>query len=331
MGNLNLSPEPSLDFRPIFIPKTITMFLEEVSKIGSLREKSLQVDHFVHRLECETRLIEAFKHELPLSMLLINDAIAALKEESMVLKKSSYVEPVLEEFMPIKKCFDNDDDIKIEANIGNHHNDINGDKKNWLSSTHLWNTNENHDHKANSFTQTIKKRNEKEDPSNRAIFNHEITSQMRGSGLFGEVNGKGRLIPFSPPNVQPKNIQIRASIVHAPLKQQTSRKQRRSWSTELHRRFVDALQRLGGSQATPKQIRELMQVDGLTNDEVKSHLQKYRLHTRRHSTSNTSDQNVGSSKCSNSQSGSPDGPLPNGSSNMDDEDDKSENNWWNGS
>lgn len=27
------------------------------------------------------------------------------------------------------------------------------------------------------------------------------------------------------------------------------------------------------SAATPKQIRELMKVDGLTNDEVKSHLQ----------------------------------------------------------
>ncbi|KAH9298752.1 hypothetical protein KI387_030434, partial [Taxus chinensis] len=51
------------------------------------------------------------------------------------------------------------------------------------------------------------------------------------------------------------------------------RKPRRCWSPELHRKFVDALQQLGGSQATPKQIRELMKVDGLTNDEVKSHLQ----------------------------------------------------------
>uniref|UniRef100_A0A0D9UXF7 HTH myb-type domain-containing protein n=1 Tax=Leersia perrieri TaxID=77586 RepID=A0A0D9UXF7_9ORYZ len=63
---------------------------------------------------------------------------------------------------------------------------------------------------------------------------------------------------------------------------QTHRKARRCWSPELHRRFVNALQILGGAQvATPKQIRELMKVDGLTNDEVKSHLQKYRLHTRR--------------------------------------------------
>ncbi|XP_039002781.1 transcription factor HHO2-like [Hibiscus syriacus] len=56
--------------------------------------------------------------------------------------------------------------------------------------------------------------------------------------------------------------------------QQGVRKQRRCWSSELHRLFVNALHKLGGSQvATPKQIRELMQVDGLTDDEVKSHLQ----------------------------------------------------------
>ncbi|VAH26672.1 unnamed protein product [Triticum turgidum subsp. durum] len=61
-----------------------------------------------------------------------------------------------------------------------------------------------------------------------------------------------------------------------------NRKPRRCWAPELHRRFLQALQQLGGSHvATPKQIRELMKVDGLTNDEVKSHLQKYRLHTSR--------------------------------------------------
>ncbi|KAJ7547070.1 hypothetical protein O6H91_08G067400 [Diphasiastrum complanatum] len=71
------------------------------------------------------------------------------------------------------------------------------------------------------------------------------------------------------------------NLVHESV-QQTQRKARRSWSPELHRRFVSALQQLGGSEvATPKQIRELMKVEGLTNDEVKSHLQKYRLHTRR--------------------------------------------------
>ncbi|KAL2517540.1 HTH myb-type domain-containing protein [Abeliophyllum distichum] len=55
--------------------------------------------------------------------------------------------------------------------------------------------------------------------------------------------------------------------------QESARKQRRCWALKLHWRFVDALQHLGGAQvAIPKQIRELMQVDILTDDEVKSHL-----------------------------------------------------------
>ncbi|KMZ71659.1 hypothetical protein ZOSMA_178G00480 [Zostera marina] len=59
------------------------------------------------------------------------------------------------------------------------------------------------------------------------------------------------------------------------------RKERRCWSPELHRRFVHTLQILGGPHvATPKQIRQILQVDDLTNDEVKSHLQKYRMHAK---------------------------------------------------
>ncbi|KAJ6795922.1 myb family transcription factor EFM-like [Iris pallida] len=73
--------------------------------------------------------------------------------------------------------------------------------------------------------------------------------------------------------------------------QSSQRKARRCWSSELHRRFLNALNQLGGSHAaTPKQIRDLMKVDALTNDEIKSHLQKYRLHTRRPNSSSNSAQ-----------------------------------------
>ncbi|TYH62058.1 hypothetical protein ES332_D07G092700v1 [Gossypium tomentosum] len=64
-----------------------------------------------------------------------------------------------------------------------------------------------------------------------------------------------------------------------PLTQPIWKNNRRCWSSELHSRFVEALKMLGGIEvATPKQIRNLMQVEGLTIEQVKSHLQKYRLH-----------------------------------------------------
>nr|GMC91479.1 myb family transcription factor EFM-like [Ipomoea batatas] len=90
----------------------------------------------------------------------------------------------------------------------------------------------------------------------------------------------------------------------ATLNKQEQRKPRRCWSPELHQRFVDALDKLGGAQAaTPKQIREIMNVDGLTNDEVKSHLQKYRLHVRRLTASPPPSTSTGA------HSSLPEGPL----------------------
>ena len=76
----SLSPELSLDFiRPStaktlpFLPKTIADFLKEVSVIGDSAVKVLKVDGFIKDLEEEKRKIDAFKRELPLCMLLLND------------------------------------------------------------------------------------------------------------------------------------------------------------------------------------------------------------------------------------------------------------------
>ncbi|CAA0840926.1 Homeodomain-like superfamily protein [Striga hermonthica] len=121
------------------------------------------------------------------------------------------------------------------------------------------------------------------------------------------------------PIPKPKRVRRGGRVAFAPYKNpsQPSRqeegelqnKSRRCWGMELHLKFLDALKILGGAYvATPKRIRAVMQVKGLTNDQIKSHLQKYRIHLRREQGKNSSAGTSSGLQClSDSQMGTIDG------------------------
>lgn len=56
-----------------------------------------------------------------------------------------------------------------------------------------------------------------------------------------------------------------------------SNRNRLVWNDELHKRFMNAVNHLGLDAAVPKTIMQMMNVEGLTRENVASHLQKYRL------------------------------------------------------
>ncbi|XP_021746851.1 myb family transcription factor PHL8-like isoform X2 [Chenopodium quinoa] len=58
----------------------------------------------------------------------------------------------------------------------------------------------------------------------------------------------------------------------------TDAKPRLRWTPDLHQRFVEAVDQLGGAnRATPKGLMRVMGIPGLTLYHLKSHLQKFRL------------------------------------------------------
>ncbi|CAH8327036.1 unnamed protein product [Eruca vesicaria subsp. sativa] len=268
-------------------------------------QKMQRCHEYVEALEVEQQKIQAFQRELPLCLELVTQAIEACKKElsststtsEQCSEQTTSVSggPVLEEFIPTKKVEENEEhESPTREEIGN-----NVKKSDWLRSVQLWNPSP--------------------DTNTNTVSNPERVVGKKAKVVEVKPNSNNNCGAFQPFQREKKRVFTEpAAAVSAPavrvvasapetttssttercggekgreeehMHQQGSqrgRKQRRCWSPELHRRFLHALQQLGGSHvATPKQIRDHMKVDGLTNDEVKSHLQKYRLHTRRPAT-----------------------------------------------
>lgn len=75
----------------------------------------------------------------------------------------------------------------------------------------------------------------------------EVVSQVTGLSLETPVSEFGSCNLMSKSNGS-NQMKTHNKPQQQQQQQQAYRKQRRSWSPELHRRFVDALQQLGGSQ-----------------------------------------------------------------------------------
>jgi len=236
---------------------------------------------YVEALEEEQKKIQVFQRELPLCLELVTQAIESCRKELSGSSTSEHVHgqsecserttsecggaAVFEEFIPLKWSSSSSDEHEScePEKIASESNGGDKKKSDWLRSVQLW--------------------NQSPDPQDKET----IVEVKRNGGAFQpfQKDDSQPLKAITPtPTTSSSTAETqRESEQHK--QSQMLRKQRRCWSPELHRRFLHALQQLGGSHAaTPKQIRDLMKVDGLTNDEVKSHLQKYRLHTRRPAT-----------------------------------------------
>uniref|UniRef100_A0A2P2N4K5 HTH myb-type domain-containing protein n=1 Tax=Rhizophora mucronata TaxID=61149 RepID=A0A2P2N4K5_RHIMU len=310
--------EPSLDCKPHSYSLLLKSFGDHES------DQTQKLEEVLYRLEEERLKIDAFKRELPLCMQLLSNAVETSKQQLQTYRANHQGSgPVLEEFIPLKNST-SETPVKTASNMSDKANwmttaqlwsqgsiktkpqlptltspketeiGLNVSPKLALLDTKQRN--------GGAFLPFTKERNLCPSPTLALSSTEKEMEEKKCSDLQTENGfakrenssnkvGNGGVLTIEPAkgsgnssaDGQATNT---SNAITTSSNTQTHRKPRRCWSPDLHRRFVNALQMLGGSQvATPKQIRELMKVDGLTNDEVKSHLQKYRLHTRRPSPS----------------------------------------------
>ncbi|KAL5652288.1 hypothetical protein ACJX0J_037746, partial [Zea mays] len=126
------------------------------------------------------------------------------------------------------------------------------------------------------WTHVVK--NSKIDPRNNIGSDSDDVVQKlpSGDGDKGEKVGETRQKKY--PKKNKKTVDVADEDNE---KTSAQKKQRVQWCGELHQKFVQAVRQIGIDRAVPKKILEIMDVEGLTRENVASHLQKYRIYLRK--------------------------------------------------
>ncbi|XP_051122153.1 transcription factor HHO3-like [Andrographis paniculata] len=236
--------------------------------------KKKKCEDYVKALEAERSKIQDCESALPFSLELLTQAIEACKlqqlsgtpTEQNFLKQLVECKwqqkcrdaPVLEEFIAIKRAVcgsdsedEEHDDSKKPRNDDTNINQNIGKKADWLRSVQLWNQGQPDLQGSPERVAVLeaKKINGGSGGASTSSVGENGGADEKGSGSEGQL---------------------------------PARKTRRLWSPEMHNKFLEAIQQLGGSEAaTPKQIWKIMNVNEVTIQQVGSHLQKYRLRIKK--------------------------------------------------
>ncbi|KAJ8750532.1 hypothetical protein K2173_015686 [Erythroxylum novogranatense] len=118
---------------------------------------------------------------------------------------------------------------------------------------------------------------------NRALQT-TLTSLRGGSGHSNNKDADTSVVEATENESARKPRKPESEEADSALDDPSARAQKRPrlvWTPQLHKRFVDVVGYLGIKNAVPKTIMQMMNVEGLTRENVASHLQKYRLYLKR--------------------------------------------------